>query len=61
MLRKICFERCLKKNIFRKLYLHVLTNLKAPNLTKKLKVGPGYEAGTDCTPLISKNQLEKVV
>ncbi len=33
---------------------------KLIDLTKKLKVGPGYEAGTDCTPLISKNQLEKV-
>ena len=33
---------------------------KLVNLTKSLKVGPGYEEGTDCTPVISKNQLEKV-
>ena len=33
---------------------------KLINLTKSLKVGPGYENGTDCTPVISKNQLEKV-
>ena len=33
---------------------------KLVNLTKSLKVGPGYEKGIDCTPVISKNQLEKV-
>ena len=33
---------------------------KLVNLTKELKVGPGYEEGTDCTPVISKNQLDKV-
>ena len=33
---------------------------KLVDLTKSLKVGPGYEEGTDCTPVISKNQLEKV-
>jgi len=33
---------------------------KLVNLTKSLKVGAGYEEGTDCTPVISKNQLEKV-
>ena len=33
---------------------------KLIDLTKNLKVGPGYEDGTDCTPVISKNQLEKV-
>ena len=33
---------------------------KLVDLTKALKVGPGYESDTDCTPIISKNQLEKV-
>ena len=33
---------------------------KLVNLTKNLKVGPGYEKGIDCTPVISKNQLDKV-
>ena len=33
---------------------------KLVNLTKSLKVGAGYEKGVDCTPVISKNQLEKV-
>tara|TARA_Y100000590_G_scaffold364865_1_gene423443 strand:- start:450 stop:1883 length:1434 start_codon:yes stop_codon:yes gene_type:complete len=33
---------------------------KLVDLTKNLKVGPGYEKGVDCTPVISKNQLEKV-
>ena len=33
---------------------------KLINLTKSLKVGPGYEEGIDCTPVISKSQLEKV-
>ena len=33
---------------------------KLINLTKELKVGPGYEKDTDCTPVISKNQLEKI-
>ena len=30
------------------------------DLSKSLKVGPGYEEGTNLTPLISGNQLEKV-
>ena len=33
---------------------------KLVKLTKNLKVGPGYEKGIDCTPVISKNQLDKV-
>ena len=33
---------------------------KLVDLTKSLKVGPGYEQGIDCTPIISKNQIEKV-
>ena len=33
---------------------------KLVNLTKNLKIGPGYEDGIDCTPVISKNQLEKI-
>ncbi len=33
---------------------------KLVDLSKSLKVGPGYEEGTDLTPVISNNQLEKV-
>jgi aldehyde dehydrogenase (NAD+) len=33
---------------------------KLVDLSKSLKVGAGYEDGTDLTPLISNNQLEKV-
>jgi len=33
---------------------------KLVDLSKSLKVGPGYEEGTDLTPIISNNQLEKV-
>ena len=33
---------------------------KLVELSKSLKVGPGYEEGTDLTPLISNKQLEKV-
>ena len=33
---------------------------KLVDLSKSLKVGAGYEEGTDLTPLISSNQLEKV-
>ena len=34
--------------------------VKLVDLSKSLKVGPGYEEGTDLTPVISNNQLEKV-
>tara|TARA_B100001079_G_scaffold214694_1_gene189281 strand:+ start:1943 stop:3376 length:1434 start_codon:yes stop_codon:yes gene_type:complete len=33
---------------------------KLVDLSKSLKVGAGYEEGTDLTPVISSNQLEKV-
>ena len=33
---------------------------KLVDLSKSLKVGPGYEEGSELTPIISKNQLEKV-
>ena len=33
---------------------------KLVDLSKSLKVGPGYEEGTDLTPVISNNHLEKV-
>ena len=33
---------------------------KLVNLSKSLKVGAGYEEGTELTPLISSNQLDKV-
>ena len=33
---------------------------KLVDLSKSLKVGAGYEEGTDLTPVISNNQLEKV-
>tara|TARA_Y100001970_G_scaffold34365_1_gene42621 strand:- start:1582 stop:3015 length:1434 start_codon:yes stop_codon:yes gene_type:complete len=33
---------------------------KLVDLSKSLKVGPGYEEGSELTPVISKNQLEKV-
>ena len=33
---------------------------KLVDLSKSLKVGPGYEEGSDLTPIISNNQLEKV-
>ena len=33
---------------------------KLVNLSKSLKIGPGYEDGTDLTPIISNTQLEKV-
>jgi acyl-CoA reductase-like NAD-dependent aldehyde dehydrogenase len=33
---------------------------KLVDLSKSLKVGPGYEEGVDLTPVISGNQLEKV-
>ena len=33
---------------------------KLVNLSKSLKVGPGYEEGSDLTPVISEKQLEKV-
>ena len=33
---------------------------KLINLSKSLKIGPGYEDGTDLTPIISNTQLEKV-
>ena len=33
---------------------------KLVDLSKSLKVGPGYEEGSELTPIISNNQLEKV-
>ena len=33
---------------------------KLVDLSKSLKVGPGYEEGVDLTPIISAKQLEKV-
>ena len=33
---------------------------KLVNLSKSLKVGPGYEEDTGLTPIISEKQLEKV-
>ena len=33
---------------------------KLVDLSKSLKIGPGYEEGSELTPIISKNQLEKV-